>query len=410
MPAMPAREIQLPDAPRDEVNAADFFDRESMTCGLEEAVASLPESGGRVRVPSGTYLLRKTLYVPSRVSLIGDGPATVLRIRPLQVAYLSKDIRKGGRVLTCKTAPPFRVGEGIGVCDDKHRGWWGTHGEVERVVGNRVWMSVPFNRRLLVRDNARVVNLFPCIWAEGETDIEIRDLTIKGPDDYEGDWWDFTYSAVHIVGCERVRVLNCSVFGWPSDGFGIQRGCDAQVAHCQAHGCRGHGFHPGTGLARSVWSHNIGKGNGGDGYYFCARVHHSVCSDSVFSENGQHGIGGVANGGDHHNIVSNNVCSYNGMCGIDANRGEEQVITGNLLLSNSRAKKGEYPGIRVHDLTHSIMQGNRCADDQEKPTQLKGIEESGESDYNLIGSNLCVGMDKAITVVGRNSRAEGNLV
>ena len=82
--------------------------------------------------------------------------------------------------------------------------------------------------------------------------------------------------------------------------------------------------------------------------------------------------------------------SYNGMCGIDANRGDEQVITGNLLLSNSRAEKGKYPGIRVQDLTHSIVQGNRCADDQEKPTQLKGIEESGESDYNLIGSNLCV--------------------
>ena len=124
MPAMPAREIPLPDAPRDEVNAADFFDRESMTCGLEDAIASLPESGGRVRVPSGTYLLRKTLYIPSRVSLVGDGPATVLRIRPLQVAYLAKDIRKGGRVLTCKTE--FRVGEGIGVCDDKHRGWWGS--------------------------------------------------------------------------------------------------------------------------------------------------------------------------------------------------------------------------------------------------------------------------------------------
>ena len=103
MPAMPAREIPLPDAPRDEVNAAEFFDRESMTCGLEDAVASLPETGGRVRIPAGTYLLRKTLYIPSRVSLVGDGPATVLKIEPLLVAYLAKDIRKGGRVLTCKT-------------------------------------------------------------------------------------------------------------------------------------------------------------------------------------------------------------------------------------------------------------------------------------------------------------------
>ena len=86
------------------------------------------------------------------------------------------------------------------------------------------------------------------------------------------------------------------------------------------------------------------------------------------------------------------------------------MITGNLLLSNSQAEKGKYPGIRMYDLTHSIVQGNRCADDQEKPTQLKGIEESGESDYNLISGNLCVGMEAAVAVVGRNSRAEGNLV
>lgn len=410
MTAMAAIAIPLPEVPRHEVNAADFFDPKSMTCGLAEAIASLPKSGGRVRIPAGTYVLRQTVYLPSRVSLVGDGPATVLVIPPLKVAYLAKDMRKGGRVLTCKTKPAFRVGEGIGVCDDKRRGWWGTHGEVERVEGKRVWLSVPFNRQLSAGRNARVVSLFPGIWAEGETDIEIRDLTLKGPDGYDGPWWDFTYSGMHIVSCERVRILNCSVFGWPSDGIGVQRGSDVQVAHCQAHGCRGHGFHPGTGLVRSVWSHNIGRGNGGDGYYFCARVHHSVCSDSVFSENGQHGIGGVANGGDHHNIVSNNVCSYNGMCGIDANRGEEQVITGNLLLSNSQAQRGNYPGLRVHDLTHSLMQGNRCADDQEKATQTQGIVESGESDYNLMSGNLCVGMDDAVVVTGRNSRAEGNLV
>ena len=119
---------------------------------------------------------------------------------------------------------------------------------------------------------------------------------------------------------------------------------------------------------------------------------------------------GVANGGDHHNIVSDNVCSYNGMCGIDANRGEEQVVTGNLLLSNSRNAPGDWPGIRLHDLERSIVQGNRCADDQETPTQLRGIVESGQSDCNLVSGNLCVGMQSAVVTVGRNSRAEGNLV
>ncbi|SVD82433.1 uncharacterized protein METZ01_LOCUS435287, partial [marine metagenome] len=173
---------------------------------------------------------------------------------------------------------------------------------------------------------------------------------------------------------------------------------------------RGHGFHPGTGLVRSVWSHNIGKGNGGDGFFFCARVHHSTCSDSVFSENGLSGIGGVARGGDHHNIISNNVCAYNRKWGIEATRGDEQVITGNLILSNSQEKTGEYPGIRLHDMAQNVVTSNRLADDQEKRTQIQGIVESGETDFNLISNNLCVGMNEGIVIIGAHSRAEGNLV
>jgi parallel beta-helix repeat protein len=162
-------------------------------------------------------------------------------------------------------------------------------------------------------------------------------------------------------------------------------------------------------LARSVWSHNIGKGNGGDGFFFCARVHHSVCSDSVFSENGLSGIGGVARGGDHHNVISDNVCAYNSQWGIEATRGDEQVITGNLLLSNSQAERGKHCGIRLHDMERCIVQGNRCADDQERPTQTQGIVESGTSDLNLISGNLLVGMETPVVVIGKRSRAEGNL-
>ena len=393
-----------------EANAAEFYDPASPTCGIAEAIASLSPAGGRVRAPAGTYVLRQPVYLPRRVSLVGDGPATVLAIRPPESVALEKDASAGEHEFECGILPPFEEGDAIGLCDDRQYGWHGTHGIVRERSGVRVRLDVPLERALAVAENARAVRLFPAIYAVDAFDIEIHGLTIRGPEQYRGPWWDFTYAAVHLVGCRRVRVLNCTVSGWPSDGFGIQRGSDAQVAHCQAHGCRGHGFHPGTGLCRSVWSQNIAEGNGGDGFFFCARVHHTVCSDSVFSHNGQHGIGGVANSGDHHNIISDNVCAHNGRCGIDANRGEEQVITGNLLLSNSQEARGRWPGIRLHDLERAIVQGNRCADDQANPTQAGGIVESGSSDYNLMSGNMCVGMREPIAVAGPNSRAEGNLV
>ncbi len=396
--------------PRAEVNVADFYDPALPTCGIAEAIASLPPAGGRVRAPSGTYVLRQSVYLPRCVSLVGDGPATVLAIRSAESVALKNDAREGEHEFECRTPPPFQAGDAVGLSDDRQTGWHGTHGIVLERCRTRVLLDVPLERELKVNENARAIRLFPAIYALDEADLEIRDLTIRGPGQYRGPWWDFTYAAVHLVGCRRVRVMNCTARGWPSDGFGIQRGSDVQVTHCQAHGCRGHGFHPGTGLRASVWSHNIAEGNGGDGFFFCAKVHHTVCSDSVFSRNGQHGIGGVANGGDHHNIVSDNVCAYNKCCGIDASRGEEQVIAGNLLLSNSREAAGRWPGIRLHDLERTIVRGNRCVDDQANPTQTRGIVESGSSDYNLMGGNMCVGMREPIVLSGPNSRAEGNLV
>lgn len=396
--------------PIDEINAKAFYDEQSPTSGIQEAIGALPRRGGRVRLPAGRWHLSCSIWIPSGVSLIGDGPSSELYISPVKVARLAKNIRKGGRTLEFGARVPFRVGQEIGVRDDQRYGYWGTHGIVEKIDGKRVLLNAAFNRALYVSDRATAQSIFPAITAEGKKDIELRDFSIHGPRGYKGKWWDFTYSALHLVLCQRVRVMNVNVFEWPSDGISVQRGSDVLVTQCQSHDCAGHGFHPGTGLGRSVWSHNIGVGNGRDGFFFCARVHHSTCSDSVFSKNGLSGIGGVAREGDHHNIIANNVCSYNAKWGIEATHGDEQVITGNLILSNSREAKGEYPGIRLHDMVRNVVSGNRLADDQKRPTQTLGVIESGESDYNLISGNLCVGMEEPVRLVGRNSRSDGNLV
>ncbi len=381
----------------------------SPTSGIAEAVASLPPAGGVVHVPAGAYPLRATVHLPSGVRLVGDGVATVLRVAPIQRVALAADVDVAARVVELAGDHSFRPGDAIGLTDQTNAGWWGTHATVSHVEGTTLRMDGEVTRALSTELDARAVNLFPAVQANDATDVEVTDLSIQGPEGYAGAWWDFTYSAVHIVGCQRSRVRNLNVSNWPSDGISIQRGSDAQVTACQAHGNTGHGFHPGTGLGQSIWSHNIAKGNGRDGLFFCMGVHHTVCSDNVFTENGRHGIGGVAEGGDHHDIISDNVCSYNAQCGIDASRGEEQVITGNLLLGNSRESPGKWPGVRLHDIQRALVQGNRCADDQETPTQTAGIVESGDSDGNLISGNLCTGMQTSVRLVGPGSQEHANL-
>jgi len=160
---------------------------------------------------------------------------------------------------------------------------------------------------------------------------------------------------------------------FPSDGIGLQGGSGNYVAGCVVENCRGQGFHPGTSLKSSIFTHNIGgaealrapgRRNTGDGLYFCMEVEHCVISNSVFHENKASGIGGVGDGRDKHNIIANNICFLNGQHGINAFNGSDNSITNNGVLvpgwrknvickDNSQSKPGACSGI--------ILRGRFCA-------------------------------------------------
>ncbi len=403
------------------VNVA-TFDSDSPTSGIQEAIDALGDGGGCVRIPAGEWRLRGSVVLPSRVCLFGDGPATELTASRPEVVRLTRDARKGSRSVCVRGRVPFLPGDSVGLVDNAHQWWDGTHACVASVEGGIVRLTEPIRLGLKVALEARICSLFPGVTTEGTgppgdtgtrkgtQDSELRDLTLLGTVDQKEPAWDFTYSAVHLVACESIRVLNLTVRDWPSDAIGVQGGWDVHVHNCRSRFCRGNGFHPGTHLGRTVWSNNIAIGNGMDGLFICSLVHDSVFTSNVFTGNSQNGIGGVGHHDDHHNVISNNVCSENGRSGINAHDGSEHTITGNILRSNSWDSPGTYPAIRLHSATRFLVQGNRCADDQQKPTQKRGIVETGDSDWNLVTGNVCVGMPQPVSLVGSNSLAEGNLV
>jgi len=89
-----------------EVQAGEYFDPKSTTCGLADAIAALPVQGGRVHLPAGTYVLRRSVYLPAGVSLAGEGAATVLAIRPLDEVLLERDCPPTSRAVS--SAAPGR--------------------------------------------------------------------------------------------------------------------------------------------------------------------------------------------------------------------------------------------------------------------------------------------------------------
>jgi len=417
----------------DQATVSATFDPASPTSGIQEAIGALGQAGGCVRIPAGEWPLRRSIVLSSQVQLAGDGPTTQLTEPPPKALRLARDARKGSCRVYVRGRVPFALGDRVAVVDNKHQRGLGTHALVTDVEGRLVRLSEPLVQGIRVEQEARIVSVFPGITTPGTgtskgmpakpvCDVVVRDLALHGANASVAEpYRDFTLSAVHLVSCRRARVINVSIVDWLSDGISIQGGADVQVMHCQVHGNSWNGFHPGGGLKRSIWSHNIGEGNGGDGLFVCWRVHDSVISDNVFAGNRcGSGIGGLTYGDDHHNVVSNNVCSGNGRSGIwvddrgtypiaNAKERGGYLITGNMLRNNSQEDPGGWPALRLHGARGFLVQGNRCADDQQRPTQTRGIVECGNSDWNLITGNTCVGMEEAITVVGPNSRAEGNL-
>ena len=70
-----------------------------------------------------------------------------------------------------------------------------------------------------------------------------------------------------------------------------------------------------------------------------------------------------------------------------------------------------YSGILIHNTSHSIISNNIVIDDREAKSMKSAIEETGDSDYNIINNNrLNKGMSGSIDSKGMNTRKENNLI
>jgi hypothetical protein len=363
-----------------------------------------------VVVPPGVFPLRRSLALPSGLTIRGSGASTILHHAGGAASGLARDCAVGDSDVELKDASGFRAGDEISLRDAEQLGW-NCHKAIVTVVrGRRVQFSPASQKWFRVTQGATASNAFPALTADRQADVTIESLRIDGPAASQpaDASFDFVNDAIHLVGCSRVRVRDVTVNHWPADGIGLQGGSNNQVIDCSAIGCWGHGFHPGTMLKHSVFTGNVARGNGQDGLYFCELVRSCTVSNNVFCENGWNGIGGLGNSWDQWNVCSANICDGNGRAGIVC-WGLNNVVTGNVCVNNSRAEPGKFPGILLINANRSLIASNRCGDDQKVPTQLTGIAETRESDGNLFHGNIVSGPGKGIVRIGPHSVMDANI-
>jgi len=362
---------------------------DSVTAGIQEAIDALPEHGGTVFLPAGTYLLRRSVRLRPKVTLRGEGSATVLTRPRERSIRLARRTQKNRTTVALTTAAGLRVGDEVYVRDDTQAGYYSRHGIVrairKSVIGLELLECDPERTYSPVR-NAYLSNLFPALWIPRADEVTIESLTIDGGLKKHGRrGGDFTCAGIHARISHDLRIRDVTVRNWPSDGIGVQNG-SATVSGCLTDNCRGPGLHPGTGLTFSSWTSNVARSNTGDGFYFCLGVVNAVVQGNLFHRNRRNGLGGLAEP-DRCNAVTGNVCAENGEHGIEATRALGNSIQGNICRNNSQREPGKFAGIYLAEHRDNVVTGNVCIDDQEEPTQLKGIESIRPVGHNVITRN-----------------------
>jgi len=369
----------------------------SPTSGLQEAVDALGPAGGVLNVPAGEYLLRRPLLLPSRVTIRGEGAATILRLPEPRVTLLAADSGVDPLAVEVADAEMLRIGDAICLMEPRGNRWYycrllEVH-EIDgaSVVGRRLYGKTGMSYS--ASKEAAAVTAYPAIMVSNATDVSIESLAIEGAGTGPvriGEYLmheEFMHAAVIVHHSDRSRIRDITVRGTSTDGICVGGGLSsALVTGCVVEDCGGIGLHSGGGVQSAQFINNISRRNR-SGFLFCQGNRHVICANNLVHHNAEDGIWGL-DAADRFNVVANNVCHHNGRHGIEAEASISNTIQGNICRNNSQSEPGKYVGIRLSNHRGNLVTANLCGDDQETPTQLIGIQSVDPAGDNCIEGNL----------------------
>lgn len=345
---------------------------DSLTAGIQEAINSLPEIGGVVHIPSGKYLIYRSIILKPNVTIQGEGRSTIITRPPEKFLNVIGDIPKNIHSFKVADVAGITLGHEYCIKSSDEGGWHCKHGVVSSINGSTVSLEPVFalpDIQYLSKDKIVAANWFPIFFVHEVDRVTIKNLSIFGNvTDRNRDKTDFTNAAIHTRKSSEVVVEDIYIKDFPGDGIGIQTGTNNRVSKCIVDGCIGQGIHPGTGISHSIFENNISKNNTQDGFFFCLNVNRIHCVGNHLLNNRRHGIGGLTKP-DRNNIVTNNFCSKNGRHGIDAVKSYFNIIENNIIENNSQEEPGKFAGLIATEFEGNIIKNNIFLDDQEVKTQ-----------------------------------------
>lgn len=362
-----------------------------------DAVARL--GGGTVKVLPGTYRLRNSVYLASKVRIVGSGAESVLIKEPSAKTKIVVDSDWYDQEVTLENADGFRVGDGVVIRAKNPHNNGAT--VLKRTLlarsGNRFKLDKALRENVWQMGEPTAATLFPLISGEFVSDCVIENITLDGNRE-KNDHFDGNYSGcIFLQDCNRMTMRGVEARNNNGDGISWQICHDVVVENCHSHDNADLGLHPGSGSQRPLIRGNrIERCN--IGIFFCWGVKYGLAEKNTIE-----GIrtASVSIGHrDTDNIVRDNVIKNSGVAGVlfRPERGPSFAGHRNRIERNEIINSGsdEGVGIDIQGGTESIeLVDNRLLEERGSAKRI-GIRLGAETKHIRLTNNHVEGFSQPI--------------
>jgi hypothetical protein len=347
--------------------------------------------GGTVKVLPGVYKLRNSVFLQSKVRLIGSGADTVLLKEPSVSTPLAEDSDWYDQEITLENAAGFEVGDGV--CLRTKNPHNGAQDIVKRTLiartGNRFKLDRPLRENFWKMSKATASTLFPLVTGEHIQDVVIEDLTLDGNRDKNANLDGNYAGCIFFQDCSRIAIRRVTAQNYNGDGMSWQICHDVTVENCTSRNNAQLGLHPGSGSQRPVIRNNKLIGND-IGIFFCWGVKYGLAEKNHIEGNR---IGISIGHRDTDNLITDNLIQDSKAVGVlfRPERGKDFAGHRNRLVKNKLVNNGpdKAAAIDIQGATEAITLERNEIVEARSPAERVAIRLGAQtSDIRLVNNTI----------------------
>jgi hypothetical protein len=243
--------------------------------------------GGTVQVLPGTYRLRNSIFLQSKVRLLGSGTDSVLFKEPSATTKLTVDGDHWDQEVTLSDPKGFEVGDGVRLFSKDPYGKG--NNLIQRTLiassGNRFKLDRRLEERFHLEGEPKIATNFALIQCTGVSEAVIENITVDGNKSNNEmlDKGAFDDGAIRLDESNRITVREVTAHDFYCDGivWGITH--DVLVEKCHLYDGARLALHSGSGSQRSIVRGNRVQ-RSAEGIYFCWGAQHGLYEKNIFED------------------------------------------------------------------------------------------------------------------------------